>query len=397
MLCGGRGRRVRRKSLITTICGWSIRVVRPLLSAALIVRDEAEFLGDCLRSLRAVADEVIVVDTGSIDGTPAIAAAHGAVVRHYRWCDDFAAARNAALAAARGEWILYIDADERLQPVERRAVEVLLRRADALAFRLLLRPSPRATPYREYRLWRNDPRIRFDGVIHEKVVPAIHAVADSDGRKVLPCDLELVHFGYEGDQTRKHRRNLPLLRRQLALEPDNLFVWHHLSRVLEGLGDASEAERMVEGGLQVARAKPWRDPLAVLLYADLVRLRERHGDHAAALLAEGLRIFGDNCVLLWLHSRALIRQGAYEEALEPLDRILAIDPARLPDVGPSYDEALVHDLPRDARGLCLFRLGRYAEAAHEYAAAVQWAPENPAYRAKWAIATARAERPIFSV
>ena len=360
----------------------------------MIVRDEAEFLGDCLRSLRSVADEVIVVDTGSTDETPAIAAAHGAVVHHYRWCDDFAAARNAALTAARGKWILYIDADERLEPVGRRTVEALLRRADALAFRLLLRPSPRATPYREYRLWRNDPRIRFDGVIHEKVVPAIHAVADSDGRKILPCDLEIVHFGYEGDQTRKHQRNLPLLRRQLALEPDNLFVWHHLARVREGLGDASEAERVLERGLQVARAKAWRDPLAVLLYADLVRMRERDGDHGEALLAEGLELYGDNCVLLWLHSRALIRQGAYEEALVPLDRILAIDPARLPDIGPSYDEGLVHDLSHDARGLCLFRLGRYAEAAQEYAAAAQWAPENLAYRAKLAIATARAARAI---
>jgi glycosyltransferase involved in cell wall biosynthesis len=369
-------------------------VAHPLLSAAMIVRNEAEFLGDCLRSLRSVVDEVIVVDTGSTDETPAIAAAHGAIVHHYRWCDDFAAARNTALAAASGEWILYIDADERLQPVARTAVEALLRRADALAYRLLLRPSPRATPYREYRLWRNDPRIRFDGVIHEKVVPAIHAVADSDGRKILPCDLELIHFGYEGDQTRKHLRNLPLLRRQLEVEPDNLFVWHHLARVLEGLGDASEAEHVLERGLRVARAKTWRDPLAVLLYADLVRMREPDGDHGEALLAEGLELYGDNCVLLWLHSRALIRQGAYEDALVPLNRIVAVDPDQLPDLGPSYDEQLIHEFSHDARGLCLFRLGRYAEAAQEYSAAARWAPENLAYSAKLAIATARASRAV---
>jgi glycosyltransferase involved in cell wall biosynthesis len=369
-------------------------VAQPLLSAAMIVRNEAKFLGDCLRSLQSVVDEVIVVDTGSTDGTPEIAAAHGAIVHHFRWCDDFAAARNTALAAAKGEWILYIDADEQLQPVERSAVEALLRRTDALAFRLLLRPSPRATPYREYRLWRNDPRIRFDGVIHEKVVPAIHAVADSDGSEILPCDLELVHFGYEGDQTHKHLRNLPLLRRQLEVDPDNLFVWHHLARVLEGLGDASEAERVLEGGLQVARAKTWRDPLGVLLYADLVRMREPYGDHGEALLAEGLELYGDNCVLLWLHSRALIRQGAYEDALVPLDRIVGVDPARLPDLGPSYDEQLIHEFSHDARGLCLFRLGRYTEAAQEYSAAARWAPGNPAYSAKVAIATARAARAV---
>ena len=80
---------------------------------------------------------------------------------------------------------------------------------------MLLRPWVGATPYREYRLWRNDPRIRFEGAIHEKVVPAIHAVAEADNRPIGLCDLLLNHIGYEGDQTRKHRRNLPLLRRQV--------------------------------------------------------------------------------------------------------------------------------------------------------------------------------------
>src|SRR5205085_8376459 len=124
--------------------------------------------------------------------------------------EDFSAARNAALDRCRGDWILYIDADERLAPVSRGTVEELLVDAPEVAFRLLLSPFVGATPYREYRLWRNDPRIRFEGVIHEKVVPSIHAVADADGRSIGICDLLLTHVGYEGDQTRKHRRNLPL-------------------------------------------------------------------------------------------------------------------------------------------------------------------------------------------
>src|SRR5438874_776923 len=85
---------------------------QPLLSAALIVKDEEKFLPACLASLDGLVDEVVVYDTGSTDGTVAIAQAHGATVIQGYWDDDFARARNAALEHCRGEWILSIDADE---------------------------------------------------------------------------------------------------------------------------------------------------------------------------------------------------------------------------------------------------------------------------------------------
>ena len=111
--------------------------------------------------MSGVVDEVVIVDTGSVDDSVAIAEAHGAPVLHRPWDGDFSAPRNAALDAARGRWILYIDADERLRPVERSAVEALLGSTNRLAFRLRLHPRVGWTPYLEYRLWRNDPRIRF--------------------------------------------------------------------------------------------------------------------------------------------------------------------------------------------------------------------------------------------
>jgi glycosyltransferase involved in cell wall biosynthesis len=356
----------------------------------LIVRDEADFLDACLCSVRAIVDEIVVVDTGSQDTSVAIAAGHGAIIRHYPWNNDFSAARNVALDAASGAWILYIDADERLEPVDPGPVRARLASTEAVAFRLKLRPSPSATPYREYRLWRNDPRVRFEGVIHERVVPAIHRVAEADGRSVLPCDLELVHYGYEGDQTRKHRRNLPMLQRQREIDPNNLFVWHHLARVQEGLGDPATAEITLAQGLRIARAKTWCDPVGVLLYADLVRIRTERGDDADDLLAQALSRYPDNLILLWYLSRAAIRRGDFEAAMSPLQAILAIDATHLPDLGPSYDQRLLCELPQDSLGLCLFRLGRYEEAAQCYQSAATSAPTNPAYSAKLALARAKA-------
>jgi tetratricopeptide (TPR) repeat protein len=82
------------------------------VSAALIVKDEARVLARCLSSLRPHVDEIVVVDTGSADETPAIAKQFTERVRHFAWCDDFAAARQYAFDQATGDWVMWVDADD---------------------------------------------------------------------------------------------------------------------------------------------------------------------------------------------------------------------------------------------------------------------------------------------
>src|SRR5262245_1489579 len=84
------------------------------ISAAMIVRDEEAYLDDCLKSIVDEVDEIVIVDTGSRDRTCDIARRYGARLFDLPWTGDFAAARNHALDRASGDWILYIDADERL-------------------------------------------------------------------------------------------------------------------------------------------------------------------------------------------------------------------------------------------------------------------------------------------
>jgi glycosyltransferase involved in cell wall biosynthesis len=91
----------------------------PRISAAMIVRDEEAVLEDCLRSIRDEVDEIVVTDTGSRDQSRDIAAGFGARVLERPWDDDFSAARNHSLDAVTGDWILYIDADERLDAPRR--------------------------------------------------------------------------------------------------------------------------------------------------------------------------------------------------------------------------------------------------------------------------------------
>jgi tetratricopeptide (TPR) repeat protein len=362
-----------------------------LVSAALIVRDEERVLEDCLASIEHVVDEIVLVDTGSRDRSREIAAEHGARVIDHAWSGDFAEARNVSLDAARGDWILYIDADERLVGARREAVCALLEGAPEIAFRMLLKPDSHSTPYREHRLWRNDPRIRFVGRIHEKVTPAIAALSRAERRPVGDCDLLLEHTGYEGDQTHKHQRNLPLLRAQLEQEPDNLFNRHHLARVLDGLGEHDEALAVLTGASELARRRP-RDPLGALAFTDLVRARRARGEDVSELLAEARGLYPQNKLLWWVQSAVLISQRSYEQALELLERLVAVDLATLPDEGAGYDGRIFGEFAQEARGVCLFALGRYGEAAEAYEQALREDPHNTVYRARLALARGREQR-----
>src|ERR1700685_3183949 len=119
-----RGARVHRP-----VCGLPhVYSEKPkMLSLCMMVRNEERDLPRCLDSVRALAGEIIVVDTGSTDATPAIAASYGAQVIPFDFTKvDFAAARNAGIAQARGEWILILDADESLDAASAPLVEELM-------------------------------------------------------------------------------------------------------------------------------------------------------------------------------------------------------------------------------------------------------------------------------
>ena len=365
----------------------------PLLSATLIVRDEEGNLGECLDSVSGVADEVVIVDTGSTDGSIAIAGERGARVVSHPWRDDFSEARNVGLEAARGEWVLYLDADERLRPVERDDVAGRLRESPETAFRILLHPFAGATPFFEYRLWRADPEIRFRGVIHEQVVDGIHRVAARDGRPISDwTGLELDHLGYEGDQASKHRRNLPLLRRQLVADPNNVFNWNHLARVLIAMGDPAGAEQALEEAVALARVEGSPSSQSSLAWGDLVRLRHARGADVTSLLTEGKARWPENWLLVWIEGNILLDAERLEEAAACFRHLLAVNLADLPVQGVAYDSRLFGSFAQSSLGLALFRLGRYAEAAEAYAAAGRLEPDQPEHAAKQALAEARARK-----
>ncbi|MCL1964022.1 MAG: glycosyltransferase family 2 protein [Firmicutes bacterium] len=149
------------------------------ISLCMIVRDEEDVLDRCLTSVRGIADEIIVVDTGSKDGTKAIAIAHGARVYDFEWIDDFAAARNAAFDKAAMEYILWLDADDIVDEENRRAFIALKETLDPAVDMVMMRyhvafdeeGNPTYTFFRE-RLMRRAKQYRWDGRVHEAIAPS---------------------------------------------------------------------------------------------------------------------------------------------------------------------------------------------------------------------------------
>lgn len=148
------------------------------ISLCMIVKNEEDVLARCLDGAKVFADEIIIVDTGSQDGTKEIAGKYTDKIYDFQWADDFSAARNYGLEKAKMDYCMWLDADDVVPPEEGEKIcrlkERLSSEADvvmmkyAIAFDQWERPV--FTYYRE-RLIRNGPQCRFQGRVHEAVVP----------------------------------------------------------------------------------------------------------------------------------------------------------------------------------------------------------------------------------
>jgi len=217
----------------------------PSLSVCMIVRDEEEFLAQCLDSVKGVADEIIVVDTGSTDRTVEIAQRYTGKVYFHEWQNSFSEARNQSLAYASCEWILQIDADEELVqediPVLRGALTAAhqVPEIDAILVPILSDlPGRIASKHYFPRIHRRG-RAHYEGIVHNQLVY---------GGRDMGAEIRFRHYGYNlsrEEMERKARRSEALLEAQIEKDPNNTFAWKNLLRIYRNRG---EYEKVVERG-----------------------------------------------------------------------------------------------------------------------------------------------------
>lgn len=250
------------------------------LSLCMIVKDEARDLARCLDSVRGLAGELVIVDTGSTDGTPRIAAEYGAQVLQFDFTrPDFAAARNHALAHAHGRWILVLDGDEVLDGGSARTLKRLIA-ADENAGYLLERhnhSSDSATASRDYvvRLFPNRPDYRYRGRVHETIDASIL----QGGGRLVKTDVRIEH-NFSSDpasRRRKNERYIEILKEEIAADPSDdsrldflAAEYHQLEMYDEAI---KTAERIVEMRPADARARLFLGVYYLQYKPDLARAR----------------------------------------------------------------------------------------------------------------------------
>ena len=354
------------------------------VTATLIVRNEERFLPGCLESLRNSVDDIVIVDTGSTDDTIGIAHAAGVSVSAFQWNEDFSAARNAALARVSTPWTLYIDADERVSVPGNFHVGHWLDEALHVGGYVRFRPRPGYTRYREPRLFRTDPAIRFSGRMHESIVPSVDAYAASRGLTLATTPVCIDHYGFEGDQTHKIVRNIPLLEAEVEANPGRAYCWYHLAEMLVLDGRLEQAISICRQGLASASEVGSRKNILDrrLIAHTLVRILVEEDRDASDVLSRLLKDDPNDFVTLYLSARASLRRGDNGYALRIGRRLVAVEPDELQDSLTAYDVRLFGEFAWALIGAAHYQAGRRAEAGEAYAQAMRLAPSNTAYLSK---------------
>lgn len=231
---------------------------RQRLAVAIIVRDEEKTLPATLASVQNIADQIVVVDTGSIDRSAKIAREFGATVVDFAWEDSFSAARNFAMSAIRAEWVLWMDAGEKLAAADAQPLRQLVdEQCDTNTCYAVWIELPQATvdSYAErvtqIRLIPSSAALRFTGRVRESLLPAIEA-----GKfQVERSDIHLFRSSRDHDPQRKHNsaaRDLPLIEQEI-IESGRLPKWLVAAGdVHVNLGDKATANSCYREALQTA-------------------------------------------------------------------------------------------------------------------------------------------------
>lgn len=300
------------------------------LSCCMIVKNEAQSLGPLLKSLFALCEQVVVVDTGSADNTVEIARDFGADVGFFPWNDSFADARNRSLQMARQPWILYLDADDFLPAPTVRKVADLKNTQPERAYGFTIKSTQDGVTGAagvQVRMFPNQRGLRFRYRVHEQIRPALM----ESGIPISFVDAEIIHRGYTDRETieAKQARNLRLLLKDLEDFPMDGFL-HYMSGM--AFLDLRQKERAVEElnkawGLCAADSEKVHIAQGASLELAEMGLGKTAEELAGAMcwLKRAEEIDPNHPRFLYLRARFHYEAGNLEEALKAFEKLTRIE------------------------------------------------------------------------
>ncbi len=295
------------------------------LSVSMIVKNEENMLPGCLESVKDIADEIIIVDTGSKDKTKEIALSYGANVYNFQWIDDFSAARNESLKHCSGKWILYLDADERLDENSKYELLRVIQTTDAniggficLIYSSHAKLDGSSELHRGGypRLFKNlgYPSIHFKGRVHEQITPSIIAL----DKVFVMTDIKIEHLGYNQPREimeAKIKRNYKMLLAHIKEEPTYGYAWYQLGQTLAQMKIFNEAEESIRFALKCGNLS---DSIYASATATLSQLTGSQKKFSEALYwaEESLKKAPEQLYSLSLKAHALLYLNQLEESKE---------------------------------------------------------------------------------
>ena len=354
--------------------GRALRIADLTLSLCMIVKDEEKNLADCIRSVKPVVDEIIVVDTGSVDDTRKIAEGLGAKVFEFPWCDDFAAARNESIRHATGDYILWLDADDRISHEDRQGLQRLKERFPSsknLTYRLRIinqNIDGEAVVNYQLRIFPNVKGACFEGQVHEQVFPSLNRL----GIKVVEEDVHVLHTGYEDEETSKAKaeRNLHILLNSTQERDRTPLEYFHLTQSYFGIKDYDHCLECLDFAMAGGKKEYFYKQLFVMAANCYIQLKK--DDLAIKTLRLGITEFPDSGFLHYVLGAALTQLERYEEAIPLLRKAaeLGIEIEGHP-VLLNVKSILPYYYGKSLEGV-----GRLEEAAGAYKRALEADPSN---------------------
>jgi len=347
---------------------------RPTLSACMIVKNEEKFLPQCLESIKAAVDEIIVVDTGSMDRTVEIAESYGARVFHHLWKNNFSEARNYSLQQATGDWILVIDADERLEKRDIPILRAVLRRKEynSIIFAVLSELPTGISMNHSQRVFRRGSG-HYEGIVHNQLI------CEGD---VLITGIRLYHYGYnlsDAQMREKYKRTENLLKQQLAENPKNAFAWMNLTRIYKCQELWEDAINAAE---EVLKLDPNPDAYQMVMY-DMAYSAFKMGNYEKSekACAELLKAYPENLDGTFLLGSVNVCKEDYQKAIRYYMRYIELSEQRR---SYKYTNLIVDTYGSQAQawnniGSCYINLGQADRAVIAYQKAIAHNNRDPVY------------------
>jgi glycosyltransferase involved in cell wall biosynthesis len=294
------------------------------ISACYIVKDEAAVLARSLDSLKDSVDEIIVVDTGSLDDTVEIARLYGAKIFFQPWQGDFSVPRNFALEKATGDWIIFLDADEyfgrEAVPKLRKVIEAC---PDAVALltqmiNLDQKTQKNLVSFFTIRIFRKIFGLRYEGKIHEelrqqgKIIEVVQTIS--------PLDLCIYHTGYSSDQIQaKAARNLALMQTALQQEKEPEKFYMSVAEAYDALGNMAKAVQYARMDIAACRRRPvtYASRSYRILMAYLSENKKNFAERRE-IVAKAVEAFPELPEFHAEHAECLAYDLAYTEAIQEM-------------------------------------------------------------------------------